>query len=79
MEEICFQNFNYPIREITLPKVGNVLISTTALNKVLMINGGRYRSIEASNIDEKIYYFVEEREMVLSDSELSNLVLMQTL
>lgn len=33
-----------------------------------MINGGRYRSIEASNIDEKIYYFVEEREMVLSDS-----------
>ncbi len=78
MEEITFQNIDYHIREIVLADVGRVLISTTALNEALMSGDGGYTSIEASNIDEEIYFFVEKYEIVLSDSELSNLVMMQT-
>ena len=79
MEKIIFQNIKYPIREITLPELGDVIISTITLNNVLMVDDGGYVSNEASNIDEKIYYFVDESEIILSDSALLNLVLIQIL
>ncbi|UYF71867.1 MULTISPECIES: hypothetical protein [Acinetobacter] len=77
MEEITFRNVGYQTRLIELPILGNVLISTTALNEALMTGDGGYVSIEASQIDEKIYYFVEDVEIKLPDSELSNLILKQ--
>ncbi|MFT4203471.1 MAG: hypothetical protein QM610_06105 [Chitinophagaceae bacterium] len=79
MEEITFQEINYQIREIEIPEVGNVLISTTTLNDALITEDGGYVSIEASNVDEKIFFFVENNEITLSDSELSNLILKQIL
>ena len=77
MEEITFRNVGYQTRLIELPILGNVLISTTALNEALMTGDGGYVSIEASQIDEKMYYFVEDVEIQLPDSALSNLLLKQ--
>jgi hypothetical protein len=73
MEIIEFQKKQYRIREIKLPKVGKVLISTTSLNEALLKKGS-YVSDNAVIIDEQIYYFVNEREITLSDKKLINLV-----
>ena len=73
METIEFQNIRYPIREIKLPKVGEVLISTTSLNEALL-KKGNYVSENAVIIDELIYFFVNEREITLSDKSLINLI-----
>ncbi|HEY8690711.1 MAG TPA: hypothetical protein VIM07_15855 [Chitinophagaceae bacterium] len=78
METIEFQKKQYRIREINLPKFGEVLISTTSLNDVLLKNGN-YVSNEASTIDEQIFYFVNEREINFSDKKLINLITTEVL
>jgi len=78
METIEFQNKQYRVRQINLPKLGEVLISTTSLNDILLINGN-YVSNEASNVDDQIYYFVNEKQMNFSDKKLINLVTTEVL
>ena len=73
METIEFQNKQYPVREIKFPKVGEVLISTTSLNEALL-KKGNYVSENAVIIDELIYFFVNEREITLSEKNLINLI-----
>ena len=74
MDTITFQKSQYKVREVKLPEQGNVFISTRSLNNQLLDNGGGYVSDEAISIDESIFYYVEEREIELSDSELSQLL-----
>lgn len=74
---ITFQKTNYRTREIELPEFGNVLISTNALNVKLLSKNGSYISEEASRIDEQIFYFVEEGEIDLLDTELRELLINQ--
>ena len=74
MDKIEFQSNQYKVREIELPEIGNVLISTITLNLLLLNDKGGYVSDEAFFVDESIYYFVEEDEISLSDKELSNLL-----
>ncbi|HET8828578.1 MAG TPA: hypothetical protein VFM79_04520, partial [Pelobium sp.] len=64
----------FRVREIKLPDLGYVLVSTTNLNDVLMINGSEYVSDEAQKIDEQIYFFVEENEIELNEKELTKIV-----
>ncbi len=78
MGTIEFQKKQYRIREINLPKLGEVLISTTTLNEVLLENGN-YVSNEAARIDEQIFYFVNEREITFSNKKLINLVTTEVL
>ena len=73
MELIEFQKMQYRVREIKLPKVGKVMISTTSLNEALLKNGN-YVSDNAVTIDEQIYYFVNEREITFSDKKLIKLI-----
>ncbi|OAQ39875.1 hypothetical protein A5893_09920 [Pedobacter psychrophilus] len=73
-DKIEFHNKEYLIREIELPKIGNVLISTVELNDLLMNDKGGYVSDEAISVDEKIYYFVQENEIKLSDDDLIKLL-----
>lgn len=75
MNEINFQNRKFKIREIELPEIGNVLISTTSLNEVLLNKDQNYVSNEANFIDESIYFFVDNNEIELSDAELLNLIM----
>lgn len=71
MDNITFLNKQFRVREIKLPDLGYVLVSTTNLNDVLMINGSEYVSDEAQKIDEQIYFFVEENEIELNEKELT--------
>ena len=77
MDTIKFQNKEYKIREIKLPELGNVFISTTSLNDALMNNGSDYVSIEAQYIDEEIYFFVEDNEIEMNERSLAKLIIQQ--
>ena len=79
MDVLKFQNIEYKIREIELPGLGNVLISTTSLNNALLNNGSYYISKEAQSLDEEIYFFVGDNEIELQDTELINLIKLQTI
>lgn len=79
MDTIKFKNKEYKRREIELPELGNIFISTTSLNDILMNYGSHYVSKEAQNIDEQICFFVEENEIELNDEDLVNLVSLQTI
>lgn len=74
MDTINFQNNEFKVREIELPKIGNVLISTNSLNESLLNEDGGYVSDEAIIVDEKIFYFVDDNEMELSNDEFINLI-----
>jgi len=74
MNKIEFQNNQYKTREIELPEIGNILISTTSLNQLLLNDDGGYVSDEAISVDERVYYFVDENEIELSDYELIDLL-----
>ena len=78
IETIEFQKMQYRVREIKLPNLGEVLISTTSLNDALLKNG-KYVSNDALAIDEQIFYFVNEREITFSNKKLINLVSTQVL
>ena len=75
MDEIIFQNKKFKLREIELPEIGNVLISTDTLNQVLLDKNLNYVSNEANAIDEHIYFFVDDKEIELPDTELLNLLI----
>lgn len=74
MREIEFQNTQYKLREVDLPEMGSVLISTEILNKVLITDSGSHVSDEAIAVDEMIYCFVNEKEIELSNEELTTLI-----
>ena len=74
MDTIEFQNREFKVREIELPEFGIVHISTNSLNDLLLNEDGSYTSNEAEEVDEKIFYFVEDNEIELSDEELIKVV-----
>jgi hypothetical protein len=74
MDTINFQNKEFKVREVELPEIGNVLISTNSLNELLLNNDGGYVSDEAITADENIFYFIDDSEMELTDDELINLI-----
>jgi hypothetical protein len=76
---IAFESIDYKLREIYIPILGKVFISTTRLSKALLRNDSSYVSDEAEIIDEKIYFFVEDHEIELPNKELQNLVRLQTI
>ncbi len=71
---ITFQNINFPIREILLPKVGNIVIATQSLNEMLFNVNNQYVSFEAEQIDNQIFYFVENEQIELEDKILIKIV-----
>ena len=71
MNFINYKRKKYPFREIKLPEFGYVNISTESLNKVLLNKEGTdYRTKEAKFVDEKIFYFIEDKKINLSDKVL---------
>ena len=74
MDIINFNNKEYKVREVELPELGNVLISTNSLNESLLNKCGAYVSDEAIAVDENIFYFVNDIEIELSDQQLMNLL-----
>lgn len=79
MSNITFLNKQFRVREIKLPDLGYILVSTTNLNDALMINGSEYISDKAQRIDEQIHFFVEENEIELDEKELIKIVRLETI
>ncbi len=77
MNSITFQSTKYKSREIQLSAFGDVLISTTTLNRNLFDKNDCYVNDEACVIDEQIFYFVEENEITLPEKSLKKLLLKQ--
>ena len=75
METISFNNDTFKIKELELPEFGNVLISTADLNKLLFNSSGSYVSREAEIIDDQIFYYVERKEIDLSNKKLKDILL----
>ena len=73
MNSISFQNKEYKIREISVPDFGERLISTNNLNEILFDEQGSYVSEEAEIVDNAIFYYVEENEIDLKESDLGKL------
>lgn len=70
MFTINFQNKDFKIRELDLPEYGNVLISTTSLSDLIIDEKGNYLSNEAQILDEKIFYFVKDKQIDLDENKL---------
>jgi hypothetical protein len=77
MNSVRFQNIEFKIREIDLPQWGNVLISITGLNEKLMSEGGSYVSEIANVIDDQIFYYVDETQIVCSEEELIQILTLE--
>jgi hypothetical protein len=75
---IHFQNISYPTRSVELADYGEILISITSLNDILLKDDD-YVSDEARYIDEQIFYFAEDEQINLSDDELRKLLLKELL
>lgn len=77
MNTITFNGKAYPTKEINLPNYGNVLISISELNSLLINDKGGYASAQAKEIDQQIYYYVEPEELLLPEEKLVRLVVEQ--
>lgn len=71
-----FDGKEYPLRVLELPEVGRVLIGTLELEADLLEEDstGDFVSAEAEEVDQQIYYYVEEDQIDLLDDELIKLV-----
>ena len=74
---ISFENRNYPTREISLPHLGDVLISTQSLNEKLFSENHHYVSVDAEQIDNQICYFVESEQIKLRENLLIEIITKQ--
>jgi len=70
MNTILFEKRNYRIRQIEIDDLGSLNIASTKLNDKLLSENGAYKSIEASYIDEQIYFFIEPTKLRLNDEAL---------
>ena len=73
---IIFNNKEHLLRLIDLPDIGSVFIGTLDLEAELLKEDGSggFVSDEAEEVDQQIYYYVEEDQIDLSDEELLKLV-----
>ncbi len=70
MDFITFQNQQYPFREIKSSEFGYVHISIEALSSAMLNEDCSYKTKEAQYVDERIFFFVEDDKINLSDKEL---------
>lgn len=70
MRTILFDGTHYPVVEVLLPE-GERTIATWNLNEALFTENAEYISIEAQQIDEAIFFYVNENHIRLSNEELA--------
>lgn len=73
-ERINFNGKTYPCICIDMP-FGEAYISVEKLNEQLMNEDGSYVSDEAQYLDESIFYFVDEKDVQLSEDKLVEKIL----
>jgi hypothetical protein len=71
---ILFQDKIFPSRHLESTILGNISVSTTELNELIMDSNGEYTSKEAVDADEEILFFVSAQEIMFVDNELIDLI-----
>lgn len=74
-DKIDFLGQGYLIRYLASIHFGNVIVSSLLLNNALFDQLGQYISDEAKQIDEKIFFYIEDDLMCLSSEELDSFLL----
>jgi hypothetical protein len=75
MDYLIFEDKEYPVKNIWLSEFENVNISTIDLNYQIVNENGGYKNFEAEIIDEHVFYFVSNEEILLECEDLAKLVL----
>ena len=68
-----YNGIKYPTRYIETPKEGGVMVATTELSDVLIVND-EYVDEVAQIIDEGIFFYLSPEEFLLGDEELGELI-----
>lgn len=74
LDTITFQGNEYIIRIIDTEEYGTVQVATTNLADALLPEGIDHVSDEAEDIDNGIFFYVEEDEINLPEEELISLI-----
>lgn len=76
METIKFNGKKYPVKEVYIEDFGNRPVSVLSLADELITEDGDFVSEEAKAIDETIFFYVEDGEIIKEDLEefISNMV-----
>ena len=73
---VNYEGRDYPVREVCVGgDIGNVLVSVMSLNDALVDVNGCPVSDEAERVDDEIFFYVGDSEIVLSDEEIAKIVL----
>lgn len=75
MAIIIFQNKKYKSRQLQITGWGNYYVASTRLERMLFDQNGRYKSEEAKNIDEQIFFYIKPFQFKLRDKELGKEIL----
>lgn len=75
LDTIRYRGEIFPTRSLYISGWGNVLISTYELqNQLLVESGDDYKDSTAQLIDEKIFYFVDHMQLLMSEVILCNTI-----
>ena len=74
VQQILFKNIEYPIKSISLPKIGKINISVESLNEKLLNKNNGYVSKYAKYIDEQIFFFVKDDLIYKNNVDLKKIL-----
>lgn len=70
-EEAYLFNRFYPVRRVRIEGYGdNLRVSTTSLQKAMFDKKGNYKNPMCMLLDEKIFFFVDGKDINLPEEEL---------
>lgn len=71
--EVEFEGKTYPVREVHIKSFGDRYIATKTLENILMPND-EYASDDARDLDERIFFYVEDKYINYDDKKLAKYV-----
>lgn len=72
---LYYEGRQYPARIVMIPGHGERVISILALQKELIDEGGSPVDEEAESVDNGIFFYVDDYDIMLGDRELARLVM----
>ena len=72
---IRYEGVDYPARELRVGDWGHVIVSVMSLNNKLVDVNGCPVNDEAEEVDDGIFFYVEDNEIALPDEKIEEIVL----
>lgn len=71
---IMFNGVWHEAKEMRIPEFGHVLISNMTVRNLLLNDDYEYSSIDAREVDEKIFFYVEDFQLNMDKQFLTKLI-----